>query len=129
MPDHTHLIFEPQIKERDANGQTVFWSLTDILHGIKSSSAHRINKARKTSGPVLEKESFDRLIRSERDLHEKFKYICRNPWEAGIVGPNEDYPWLWTPDSCSARAPNSAREARALPRKTAAFSMRGRRTT
>jgi putative transposase len=115
MPDHVHLLFEPQIKDQDAQGRTTFWSLAEILQGIKSSSAHRINKCRGAKGPVWEKESFDRLIRSEADLHEKFRYICRNPWDAGAVGPTEDYPWLWTQEFSSAGAPKSAREARALP--------------
>jgi methionine synthase I (cobalamin-dependent)/REP element-mobilizing transposase RayT len=98
MPDHVHLLFEPQLKEQNSSEQTIFWSLTEILQGIKSTSAHRINKAAATQGPVWEKESFDRLIRSERDLQEKFHYIARNPWDAGIVSQNEDYPWLWTPE-------------------------------
>lgn len=115
MPDHVHLLFEPQVKEQGASGETIFWSLTEILQGIKSATAHRINKAAGTQGPVWEKESFDRLIRSERDLQEKFHYIARNPWEAGIVNQNEDYAWLWMPDRSSARAPKTAREARALP--------------
>ena len=119
MPDHVHLLFEPQVKEQDADGKTVFWSLSEILQGIKSSSAHRINKASRTQGTVWEKESFDRLIRSESDLHEKFSYICRNPWDARVAGPTEDYPWLWTHDMSPARAPTTAREARALPRHAA----------
>ena len=117
MPDHVHLLFEPQPKKQDDDGRTTFWSVSTILQGIKSTTAHRINKLRGTVGIVWQSESFDRLIRSERDLHEQFQYICKNPWQAGIVGPNEDYPWLWTPDRdiCSARAPNSAGEAPALP--------------
>ena len=83
MPDHVHLLFEPQIKGQDADGNTMFWSLTEIMRGIKSSSAHRMNTMRQTRGPVWEKESFDRLIRSEADLREKFRYICRNPVEFG----------------------------------------------
>jgi len=117
MPDHVHLLFEPQVKDQDAEGQTVFWSLTEILQGIKSTTAHRINKLAETRGTVWEKESFDRLIRSEPDLQEKFSYICRNPWDSKVTGPNEDYPWLWTPERSSARAPKTAREARALPRQ------------
>jgi methionine synthase I (cobalamin-dependent)/REP element-mobilizing transposase RayT len=115
MPDHVHLLFEPQVKEQDAEGKTIFWSLTEILQSIKSSTAHRINKAEGAKGPVWEKESFDRLIRTERDLQEKFHYICRNPWDAGAAKQNEDYQWLWTPQRSSARAPKTAREARALP--------------
>ncbi len=111
MPDHVHLLFEPQIKEEDAHEKAVFWSLTEILHGIKSSSSHRINKAREASGPVWEEEVFDRYVRSESDLHEKFRYICRNPWDAGVAQPTEHYPWLWTPEMSSAEAPKTAREA------------------
>ena len=29
---------------------------------------------------------------------EKFHYILRNPWDAGVAGQNEDYPWIWTAD-------------------------------
>src|SRR5438067_906050 len=114
-PDYVHLLFEPQIKEETEKGESVFWSLPEILHGIKSSSAHRINKQRETAGPVWEKESFDRLIRSETDLQEKFLYICQNPWDSNVVVPNEDYPWLWTQERSSAGAPKRAREARELP--------------
>ena len=116
MPDHVHLLFEPQIKAEGDAGEPIFWSLSEILHGIKSSTAHHINKLRNTTGPVWEKESFDRLIRSESDLEEKFSYICRNPWASSVVDQNEDYPWLWTQELSSAGAPKTTREARALPK-------------
>jgi REP element-mobilizing transposase RayT len=115
MPDHVHLLFEPQIKDQTQAGKTVFWSLSEILHGIKSSTAHRINKLRGATGPVWDRESFDRVIRSESDLEEKFSYICRNPWDSNVVDQNEDYPWLWTQELSSAGAPKTARGARALP--------------
>ena len=47
--------------------------LCEVLQGIKSTAAHRINEARKSKGVVWEKESFDRLIRSDADLEEKFQ--------------------------------------------------------
>ncbi|MEO5720490.1 MAG: alanine--tRNA ligase-related protein, partial [Chthoniobacterales bacterium] len=121
MPDHVHLLFEPQVKETASDGDPVFWSLSELLQKMKSVSAHQINKARGATGPVWEKESFDRLLRSERDLREKFEYICRNPWDAGVAKADEDYPWLWTPE-CGASAhpaagesPAAARGSRALP--------------
>jgi putative transposase len=94
MPDHVHFLFQPWPKDQDAN--PTFWKISDLFHSLKSFTAHRINKLEKTKGPVWEEETFDRLIRSEADLHEKFQYICKNPWIAGLVGPTEDYPWLWT---------------------------------
>jgi ATP-dependent helicase HrpB len=127
MPDHVHLLFEPQVKEQDQQGKTVFWSLPDILQPIKSSTAHRINKAANTQGSVWEEESFDRLIRSESDLREKFEYICRNPWDAGVAKQGEYYQWLWTPDRSPARAPETAREARALPSDASGVTPLGRR--
>ncbi len=116
MSDHVHFLFEPQIKESRENGAPVFHSLTSILQAIKSSTAHRINAATGRQGdPVWDKESFDRMIRGEEDLQEKFTYITRNPWDAQIAGPDEDYPWVWFPEVASAGAPKPAREARALP--------------
>jgi len=116
MPDHLHLLFEPQVKESTDDGSPVFFSLTEILQGIKSSTAHRINKAAGRQGEqVWEKESFDRLIRSDADFEEKFNYIVRNPWEAGVVGPDEDYLWVWTPEVASAGAPKPAREGACAP--------------
>jgi alanyl-tRNA synthetase/REP element-mobilizing transposase RayT len=108
MPDHVHLLFEPQIKDQDEGGNPVFWSLSEILQGIKSASAHNINEASVQKGPVWEKESMDRMIRGQSDMEEKFQYICRNPWDAGAVPGTESYPWLWVPDVPESRRASPA---------------------
>jgi len=74
----------------------VFWSLSEILQGIKSASAHKINQVSGQKGHVWETESLDRMMRGQSDLEEKFHYICRNPWDSGVVPLTENYPWLWT---------------------------------
>jgi RecG-like helicase/REP element-mobilizing transposase RayT len=96
MPDHVHLLMQPWPKENDDEGNVVFWPLSELLQSIKSFSAHEINKLEGKSGAVWEKERFDRYVRSDRDLEEKFQYIVRNPWDSDVVGQNEDYPWIWT---------------------------------
>jgi ATP-dependent DNA helicase RecG len=68
------------------------------LHTIKSFTAHEINRIENATGAIWEQEWFDRVIRSERDLQEKFNYITRNPWDAGLVKPTEDYAWVWWPN-------------------------------
>jgi alanyl-tRNA synthetase/REP element-mobilizing transposase RayT len=98
MPDHVHIIFQPGIKEAAADGQPVFWPLSEILHSIKSFSSKEINKIEKASGVLWQDERFDRYIRSDKDLEEKFRYICGNPWAAGVVDENTPYRWLWTED-------------------------------
>jgi RecG-like helicase/REP element-mobilizing transposase RayT len=98
MPDHLHLLIEPMIEREGDSGKSVFFSLTKILHSIKSFTANRINTVEHAAGVVWETESFDRVIRSETDLQEKFQYITRNPWDAGVVKPGADYPWVWWPE-------------------------------
>jgi REP element-mobilizing transposase RayT len=98
MPDHTHVLLQPWPREYDANDNPVFWPIAELMQSVKSVTAHEINKLQNTSGPVWEKESFDRLIRSDSDLQEKFHYILRNPWDSGVAKQNEDYPWVWTQD-------------------------------
>ena len=113
MPDHVHFLFEPQIKEQDKDGKSVFWPLAELLHSIKSFTAHEVNKLEKTAGQVWENESFDRMIRGDADLEEKFHYICRNPWDSGVVPITENYPWLWTPDAAARDAQQGDRDGRA----------------
>jgi REP element-mobilizing transposase RayT len=97
MPDHVHLLIEPMIERNDETGNSIFFSLSKVLHSIKSFTSNQINKIERTNGPIWETESFDRMIRSESDLQERFNYITRNPWDAGVVTPKEDYPWVWYP--------------------------------
>jgi RecG-like helicase/REP element-mobilizing transposase RayT len=106
MPDHVHFLIQPWPKDRnDDSGNAVFWSLKELLHSMKSFSAHAINKLERTAGAIWEKERFDRYIRSDRDLQEKFKYILRNPWEAGVAKQGEDYDWVWTQDDALRESP------------------------
>jgi RecG-like helicase/REP element-mobilizing transposase RayT len=95
MPDHVHLLIEPMIERQDSGNKPAFFSLSKILHSIKSFTANRINKVENRSEAVWETESFDRLIRSESDLQEKFQYIASNPWDAGAAKQGEDYRWVW----------------------------------
>jgi RecG-like helicase/REP element-mobilizing transposase RayT len=98
MPDHVHLLIQPWPKGDDDKGNIAFWPLSELLHSIKSFSAHAINEIEDERGTVWEKERFDRYIRSGGDLEEKFHYILRNPWDSGVAKQNEDYPWVWTHD-------------------------------
>ena len=96
MPDHVHFLLQPWPKDNDDAGKVLFWSLNELIHSLKSFSAHEINKKQGKSGAVWEKEQFDRYVRSDHDLHEKFHYILRNPWDSGVAGQNEPYLWVWT---------------------------------
>jgi len=109
MPDHVHFLIQPWPKENGPGGDPELWPLSEILGSIKSFTAHEVNRAEHTSGAVWEKESFDRYIRSDHDLEEKFNYIVRNPWDAKIVDAEEDYPWVWTADEEAYETESSSR--------------------
>ena len=97
LPDHAHFIIQPGVKDDDREGNPVFWALSEILHSIKSYSAKEVNKLENVTGTLWQEERYDRYVRSDRDLEEKFHYLCRNPWTAGLASENEAWPWLWTP--------------------------------
>ena len=67
MPNHVHLIIFP------------FEELHLIMHSIKSYTASKINRTFGLKGPLWQKESFDRMIRSVKDYRQKSDYIRHNP--------------------------------------------------
>ncbi len=105
MPDHVHVLIQPWPKENDGSGNPVFWSLADLMHSIKSFTAKSINKLDEVKGrSIWQEETFDRFMRSQSDLEEKFHYVCRNPWEDGLVKEGEDYEFVWT-EAVNVRVP------------------------
>jgi len=97
MPDHAHLAFTPLY---DGHG---FYSIVEIMQGIKSASAHRINQLLSRNGKVWQNESFDHVIRREENIMQKVEYMMQNPLRAGLVSVSEKYRWAWSAEE-SARA-------------------------
>lgn len=92
MPDHVHLLIRPTKKD------TENWHpLPSILQKIKGGTAREINIVEHMSGTLWQKESFDRLIRNEHELLEKWEYIWNNPIKAGLVDSIVEYPFYIRP--------------------------------
>jgi len=85
MSDPVHLLFQPWPKNNDDNGSIFFWPVSDLMHSIKSFSAHKINELESKSGFVWQKEQFDPYVRPDRDLQEQFHYMLRHPWHSGVA--------------------------------------------
>jgi valyl-tRNA synthetase len=94
MPDHVHLLITPL---RDESGD--WYKLADLMHSIKSFTATEINKLRGASGKLWQQEYYDRIVRDEEELLEKWNYIINNPVKAGLVGRPEDYAFYGRGDS------------------------------
>ena len=84
LPDHFHLIIQPMEKGKDT-----YYSLSEIMHDIKSFTAHIIGK------PIWQHENFDRIIRDNEELFEKINYMMKNPVKAGLVEDYNTYKWLF----------------------------------
>jgi hypothetical protein len=65
---------------------------------------------------AADRKSFDRILRSESDLREKFSYICRNPWDSNVVDQNADYPWLWTQENAFGEGAEDGTRGACAPR-------------
>lgn len=89
MPTHVHSLLTPLQKQ---SGD--LYSLSEILHGAKSYTAHEVNHRLHRSGGVWQEEGFDRLIRDQRHFDETITYIVNNPVKWGLVEKPDDYPWL-----------------------------------
>ncbi|MBI2911905.1 MAG: transposase [Chloroflexi bacterium] len=84
MPDHVHVLITPYAA-----------SLEQILHTNKSWTAHAINRERQRTGPLWQRERYDRITRSEADWVEKWRYIAENPVKAGLSDSPDAYPWYY----------------------------------
>jgi REP element-mobilizing transposase RayT len=87
MPDHVHLIVMPY--ENSA--------LAAVLRRMKGASSWFVNRHLATRGTVWQRESFDRIVRSEESLEAKREYLLNNPVRAGLVARWGAYPWFWFP--------------------------------
>lgn len=88
MNDHVHVLVTPA-KDHP---------LRSILHSWKSFTAHRLQREWRRQGKVWQDESFDRVIRDEAELQEKWAYILHNPrkrWSG--MG---DYRWVTGTEAC-----------------------------
>lgn len=81
MPDHVHLLFQtkPDLP------------LRRVMKGIKGTTARVLNRKRGTRGSVWQEESFDRIVRNEKEFKEKIRYMFLNPVKARLTEKPEEY--------------------------------------
>ena len=101
MPDHVHVLACPLAK---GDG---FWDLSELIHSVKSYSAHQISMQRIQQGhgimgrapgssfSVWQDERYDRWMRNDDEIAEKWEYIVGNPVKSGLVEHAEQYCWLY----------------------------------
>lgn len=100
MPNHVHLMLDSCQDQ-----------LYKILGSIKQYSATQANLQLKRTGQAFwHRESYDNLIRTERDLTTKLNYILRNPVDARWVNHWEEWPHTYlNPEMTEYVTPASSR--------------------
>jgi hypothetical protein len=74
MPNHVHALLTPM------DG----FELEDLLHSIKSYTAHQINRALGRVGRLWQRESYDHIVRDAEQLEAYQGYIAVNPGKAKL---------------------------------------------
>ncbi len=87
MPNHGHVLLQPLPGVH----------LSDVMHSVKSFTAHEANKILQRQGQFWQKEYFDRHTRNAKHYIAVIRYIENNPVEVGLC----DFPWEWKHSSAS----------------------------
>ena len=96
MPNHVHVLFK-------LLGDI---SVSSILHSWKSFTSKEANKILNRTGEFWQREYFDILARSERQLEFFLRYVLNNPVKAGLC--EQIFQWPWT--GCSEEMQAIARK-------------------
>jgi putative transposase len=82
MPNHVHLLATPAV------------ALPRLTKSLKGITARRANAMLALTGrPFWQEESYDHLVRHERELEKIRNYIEWNPVRAGLVTEASEYRW------------------------------------
>ncbi|MBI2471042.1 MAG: transposase [Planctomycetes bacterium] len=102
MPNHAHMVFTLRCDyvssaraEARATSTTSRYIMTDILRLIKGSTAHEANKILNRTGAFWQHESYDHVVRDEKELNRIIWYTINNPVKAGLVKNAEDWKWSY----------------------------------
>jgi REP element-mobilizing transposase RayT len=82
MPNHVHLLATPRV------------SLPKLTKSLKGITAKRANELLATTGrPFWVEESYDHLVRNDREFEKIQPYVEENPVRAGLARTASEYRW------------------------------------
>jgi Transposase IS200 like len=82
LPNHVHLLATPAV------------ALPKLTKSLKGITAKRANVMMALTGrPFWQEESYDHLVRHEREFEKIRNYIEQNPVRAGLVKEASEYRW------------------------------------
>jgi REP element-mobilizing transposase RayT len=91
MPNHVHVVFKLIGRDKP----THVYPVTNVIGKIKSYSAQESNKILNRKGAFWQAESYDRVIRDEKELENTIAYTLNNPVKAGLAKRWKDWPYTY----------------------------------
>lgn len=90
MSNHFHILVDTTIqlhnfRSGDIINEDNYTNLDKFMQLIKGGSAYKINQLLGRKGTFWQRESYDHLIRSDKEQYDTMCYIINNPVKAGIV--------------------------------------------
>jgi REP element-mobilizing transposase RayT len=96
MPNHVHLLIESLVRERAPHqGKSAKYPVTDTLRLLKGRTAHDCNLELKRNGSFWQHESYDHVVRDEKELDRIIRYILNNPVKAALVKEWKNWPFTY----------------------------------
>ncbi|MEZ0395710.1 MAG: transposase [Anaerolineales bacterium] len=97
MPNHIHLLIDQQdipdpAPRRDEKRYT---PLSRALRLLKGKSAALCNRLLGRGGAFWQHESYDHLVRNEREYERILAYILENPVKAGLAARWDQWPYTY----------------------------------
>lgn len=86
MSNHVHVLFTLFENSR---------SVSKIMQSIKRYSARQANKILNRTGSFWQAESYDHIVRDEKEYYRVIKYILNNPVKVGLVEKWEDWEFTY----------------------------------
>jgi REP element-mobilizing transposase RayT len=99
MSNHIHLFidtagYQPPVTPPH-DGPTAPYPLADTLKLLKGRTARYCNQALGRGGAFWHHESYDHVVRDEKEFERIIWYILNNPVKAGLVKNWEDWPFTY----------------------------------
>lgn len=86
MPNHIHLLIESLLsKQENHRGKSAKYPVTDTLRLLKGRTARHRNLELKRNGNFWQHESYDHVVRDEKERERIILYILNNPVKAGLA--------------------------------------------
>ena len=95
LPERTELLFK--VREAPATGRP--YELSDVVEKAKTKVGRAIIRRTEERYPPFYEESYDRIVRDEDELEERWQTIFDAPVNEELAEAAEEYDGLWVADA------------------------------